>query len=62
MKKVGVLHGMENTFPGALVERMNAINADVVGESVRIGTTTMAERAPYDVIVDRISHDIPYYR
>ena len=25
MKKIGVLFGMENTFPGALVERINSM-------------------------------------
>ena len=26
MKKIGVLFGMENSFPGALVERINSLN------------------------------------
>jgi hypothetical protein len=25
MKKIGILHGMENTFPEAFVERVNQI-------------------------------------
>ncbi|MDP2325867.1 MAG: hypothetical protein Q8N51_17830, partial [Gammaproteobacteria bacterium] len=63
MKKIGVLFGMENTFPGALVERINALKiADVSAEFVEIADVRMAEGCGYEVIVDRISHDIPYYR
>jgi glutathione synthase/RimK-type ligase-like ATP-grasp enzyme len=62
MKKVGVLFGMENTFPGALVSKINEMNAGVIAEFVNTGIVTMAEPCRYDVIVDRISHDIPFYR
>jgi hypothetical protein len=54
---------MENTFPPAIVERINQIGApDVVAEFVKVGGVRMAEPSGYDVIVDRISHDIPFYR
>ncbi len=63
MKTIGVLFGMENTFPGALVERINAMGVpDVSAEFVRAGAAKMAEPCGYEVIVDRISHDIPFYR
>ncbi|MDP2053204.1 MAG: hypothetical protein Q8L75_06185, partial [Acidobacteriota bacterium] len=63
MKKIGILFGMENTFPSALVERITAMNvAGVSAEFVQIADVRMAEPCGYDVIVDRISHDIPYYR
>ncbi len=63
MKKIGILFGMENTFPGALVERINGMNVSgVSAEFVQIGGVHMAEPTAYDVIVDRISHDIPFYR
>ena len=62
-KKIGVLFGMENTFPAALVERINGMRvAGVAAEFVQIGDVRMAEPCGYDVIVDRISHDIPFYR
>ena len=61
--KIGVLFGMENTFPGALVERINGFGLpEITAEFVQIGAVRMAEPSPYRVIVDRISHDIPYYR
>jgi len=63
MKKIGILFGMENTFPGALVERIAAMEVPgVTAEFVQTGAARMAEPCGYDVVVDRISHDIPFYR
>jgi hypothetical protein len=63
MKKIGVLYGMENSFPPALVDRINAgSNRGVVAEHLKVGHVEMAVPSGYDVIVDRISHDIPFYR
>jgi hypothetical protein len=63
MRRIGVLFGMENTFPGALVERINGMKVpDLVAEFVQIGGVKMAEQSHYSVIVDRISHDVPFYR
>jgi hypothetical protein len=63
MKKIGVLFGVENSFPGALVERVNARHIDgLQAEFVRIGTVALDKAPQYAVIVDRISHDVPFYR
>src|ERR1700733_2985464 len=63
MKKIGVLFGMENTFPGALVERINSMNLDgITAEFVQVGGVRLDKPPGYSVIVDRISHDIPFYR
>jgi hypothetical protein len=63
MKKIGVLFGMENTFPGALVERINSMEIDgISAEFVKLGGVEMAKPCGYAVIVDRISHDMPFYR
>lgn len=63
MQKVGILYGMENTFPTALVDRINSKNGKtVVAEHVKIGAVQMAEPCPYQVIVDRVSHEIEFYR
>ena len=63
MKKIGVIFGMETTFPPALVERINSLRLPgIEAEFVRVGEVRMAEPSPYAVIVDRISHDIPFYR
>ena len=63
MKKIGVLFGMENSFPGALVERINSLHVDgITAEFVETGAVHLDKIPPYSVIVDRISHDIPFYR
>ena len=63
MKKIGVLYGMENSFPPALVARINSSGAPgVSAEHLKVGHVEMAVPCGYDVIVDRISHDIPFYR
>ena len=63
MTKIGVLYGMEETFPPALVDRINAMGvAGVTAEHLKVGGVKMAEPSGYGVIIDRISHDIPFYR
>lgn len=62
-KKIGILYGMENTFPSALVDRINSRNVpDVVAEHIKIGAIKMADPSGYRVIIDRISHDVNFYR
>jgi len=63
VKRIGVLFGMENSFPGALVERINARNVEgIEAEFVQTGAVQLDKPPAYSVIVDRISHDIPFYR
>ncbi|MGB8753635.1 MAG: hypothetical protein WCD06_17720, partial [Candidatus Sulfotelmatobacter sp.] len=62
-KKIGILFGMENTFPPAVVEKINSLAVEgVSAEFVKIGGIRMDEPKKYDVIIDRISQDIPFYR
>jgi hypothetical protein len=63
MKKIGILFGQERTFPLALVDRINQSGADgVSAEPVKIGEVGLETPRRYDLILDRISQDIPYYR
>ena len=63
MKRIGIIFGMENTFPPALVEKINSMGVPgVEAEFVKIGGIRMDEPKRYDVIIDRISQDIPFYR
>ncbi len=62
MKKIGVLFGMEQSFPPALVEEINSRDAGVAAEFVSIGGITLDDLFEYDVILDRISQDVPFYR
>jgi hypothetical protein len=61
-KVVGLLVGRENTFPHAFIDRVNSKDMGVRAEFCKLGGTRMDEPTAYDVIVDRISHEIPYYR
>jgi hypothetical protein len=61
--RIGVLFGMEDTFPPALVDRIGEIAPPgVEAVFVSVGGIRLDEPARYRVIVDRISHDIPFYR
>jgi hypothetical protein len=44
------------------VKEVHRRNQDVSAEFVQIGGTEMDEPCPYAVIIDRISHEVPYYR
>jgi hypothetical protein len=63
MKKIGILFGVENSFPSALVEEINSRNIDGIrAEFVLTGAVRMEKAPHYAVIVDRISHAVPFYR
>lgn len=63
MRKIGLLYGMENTFPPALIDRINRRGVEgVVAESLLTGGFRIDQPSPYRLIIDRISHDIPFYR
>ncbi|MBN8663359.1 MAG: hypothetical protein J0L83_02225 [Chitinophagales bacterium] len=63
MKKIGILHGRERSFPDAFVERINSKNIPgIVAEPVRIEKVMQGVATDYAVIVDRISQDVPFYR
>ena len=63
MHLVGIVFGMEESFPPALVERINSQNLpDVRAEALSIGAVRLDEPFKYKVIIDRISQDIPFYR
>jgi glutathione synthase/RimK-type ligase-like ATP-grasp enzyme len=63
MKKIGILFGVENSFPSALVERINTRHPDgIEAEFVLTGAVNSGGAAGYTVIIDRISHDVPFYR
>jgi len=63
MKRVGILVGREVTFPESIINTINEKGAgEVVAEMVTIGGIRLDEPKKYDVIIDRISHEVPYYR
>ncbi|HMD41611.1 MAG TPA: hypothetical protein VKH45_00935 [Candidatus Acidoferrum sp.] len=64
MAKVGLLCGREFSFPPAFIARVNELGKKdgVTAEFVKLGGTKLNEPAEYRVIVDRISHEVEYYR
>lgn len=63
MKKVGILVGREQTFPAGLIERINEQGkGEVTAEMITVGGVQMDGEKKYDVIIDRISHEVPFYR
>jgi glutathione synthase/RimK-type ligase-like ATP-grasp enzyme len=63
MKKIGILHGMERSFPQAFVEQINKMNVKgIVAEPVLIDMVQQGKANDYAVIVDRISQDVPFFR
>ncbi|WP_352430088.1 hypothetical protein [Pyrinomonas sp.] len=64
MKRVGLLVGRERTFPEALITRINERGkGEVIAEMVKVGGVRAADEPPrYDLIIDRISHEVPFYR
>lgn len=62
MLKIGLLVGREWSFPPAFIEEVARRDVGVAAEYVTLGGTAMDEPNPYAVIVDRISHEVGYYR
>jgi hypothetical protein len=62
MLKIGVIVGREWSWPPAFIEEVNRRDEGVIAEYAKLGGTRMEDVCPYAVIVDRISHEVPYYR
>ncbi|HMG73571.1 MAG TPA: hypothetical protein VK582_08720 [Pyrinomonadaceae bacterium] len=63
MKRVGILVGREKTFPDALIRNINERgNGSVVAEYITLGGVRHDAPPLYDLVIDRISHEVPFYR
>ena len=62
-KRIGLLFGMEDTFPWALIKAVNERGGDDV-EAAACEISSLKDDGvfPYDLILDRISHEVPFYR
>jgi len=62
--KVGLLVGREWSFPPRFIETVNERGATsgVSAEFVSLDAARMDDPVEYAVIIDRISHEVPYYR
>jgi hypothetical protein len=61
-KRIGLFVGREWSFPPAFIEAVEKRGAGVQAEYVSTGAVGMTDPVPYDVLVDRISHEVPFYR
>ena len=62
--KIGLMCGREYSFPPAFIDRVNQLGQShgITAEMVTLAGTRMDDPAQYRVIVDRISHEVEYYR
>jgi len=60
--RIGLLVGREWSFPPAFIERVAKKNAGVVADYIKLDATRMAQPVPYTLIIDRISHEVGFYR
>jgi len=61
-KKIGLIIGREWSWPSAFITEVNKRDEGVTAEFVKLGGTFLKSECEYDVIIDRMSHEIPYYR
>ena len=63
MKKIGIMHGKERSFPETFIARVNSKNVPgILAEPLRIERAMQGDPSGYAVIIDRISQDVPFYR
>lgn len=62
--RIGLFVGREWSWPPAYLEEVNRRSDEtgVIAEYMKVGGTMINDPVNYRVIVDRISHEIPYYR
>jgi hypothetical protein len=61
-ERIGIIVGMEDTFPHAFIAKVNE-TPGFKAELAKIGPTPAEGfQAPYRVLVDRLSHEVPFYR
>ncbi len=62
MKMIGFLTGKEEPFTSDMIRRIKAIgNGEVVADLCPVPQLSLDMEIPYSLIIDRISHVMPYY-
>lgn len=62
LRRIGILVGREWSWPPAFLDEVNRRDAGVVAEFVQLGGAGLDDEIPWDVVIDRISHEVPFYR
>jgi hypothetical protein len=61
-ERIGLIVGMEDTFPHAFIAKVNE-TPGFRAELAKIGATPAESYdPPYRVLIDRLSHEVPFYR
>jgi hypothetical protein len=60
--RIGLLVGREWSFPPAFIERVGKKGSGIVADYIKLDATRMAQPVPYTLIIDRISHEVGFYR
>ncbi|CAN5486747.1 hypothetical protein BH09MYX1_BH09MYX1_25200 [soil metagenome] len=60
--RVGLLVGRERTFPDALIAEITRRDVGIIAEYAAFSAPDIADPPPYDVLVDRISHEVVCYQ
>jgi len=61
-RRIGILVGREWSWPPAFIDEVNRRGAGVIAEFVTLGAPGLEDEIPWDVVIDRISHEVPFYR
>jgi hypothetical protein len=63
VQQIGLLFGMEDTFPWALARAIDERGGgSITGVPVEVSALRDTEKFDYALILDRISHEVPFYR
>lgn len=60
-RRIGLFIGREWSWPAAFLSEVNGRDNNVSADFVQIGESKWDSEIAYDVIIDRMSHEIPYY-
>lgn len=60
--RIGLIIGRERDWPEAFLAGIAARRPGVTAELVKLGGTYVDEEPGYAVLLDRMSHEVPYYR
>lgn len=61
-RRIGLIVGREWSFPPRFIEEVNRRDTGVTAELALLGGESMDGPCPYAVLIDRISHEVPFYR
>ena len=62
VRRVGLLTGRERSFPDALIAEVARRDQGVVAAYAEVDAQRIDQPLPYDVLVDRISHEVTCYQ